>query len=105
MMKFRPFEFTVLLDNLFTNSRKAKADEIQISWSKNTDNIILHFKDNGIGIPSEFYDDIFKFGFSRTDGSGIGLYMVKNLISKYKGTIEVNSQLNSGTEFLIKLPQ
>lgn len=105
MMKFRPFEFTVLLDNLFTNSRKAKADEIQISWSKNTDNIILHFKDNGIGIPSEYYDDIFKFGFSRTDGSGIGLYMVKNLISKYKGTIEVNSQLNSGTEFLIKLPQ
>ena len=103
-MKFRPFEFTVLLDNLFSNSRKAKANEILISWSKSAENIILLFKDNGVGIPSEFHEDIFKFGFSRTDGSGIGLYMVKNLISKYKGTIEVNSQLNSGAEFIIKLP-
>lgn len=103
-MKFRPFEFTVLLDNLFSNSRKAKANEILISWSKSAKNIFLLFKDNGVGIPSEFHDDIFKFGFSRTDGSGIGLYMVKNLISKYKGTIEVNSQLNSGAEFIIKLP-
>jgi signal transduction histidine kinase len=104
MMKFRPFEFTVLLDNLFSNSRKANANEIIISWSKSMENINLHFIDNGVGIPAEFYDDIFKFGFSRTDGSGIGLYMVKNLISKYKGTIEVNSQLNSGAEFIIKLP-
>lgn len=104
IMKFRPFEFTVLLDNLFSNSRKANANEIIISWSKNNENIVLHFKDNGIGIPSEYYNEIFKFGFSRTDGSGIGLYMVKKLISKYKGTIEVNSQLNSGAEFLINLP-
>lgn len=103
-MKFRPFEFTVMLDNLFTNSRKAKANQIKISWSKNDDNIILHFKDNGTGIPSEYYEDVFKFGFSRTDGSGIGLYTVRKIISKYKGTIEVNTQLNSGTEFLIKLP-
>lgn len=103
-MKFRPFEFTVMLDNLFINSRKAKANQIKISWSKNDDNIILHFKDNGTGIPSEYYEDVFKFGFSRTNGSGIGLYTVRKIISKYKGTIEVNTQLNSGTEFLIKLP-
>lgn len=103
-IKFRPFEFTVILDNLFTNSRKAKADKILISWSKQGEYILLHFRDNGIGIPTEFHEDIFKFGFSQTDGSGIGLYMIRNILGKYKSTIEVNSQVNSGAEFIIKLP-
>jgi signal transduction histidine kinase len=103
-IKFRPFEFTVILDNLFTNSRKAKADKILISWSKQGEYILLHFRDNGIGIPTEFQEDIFKFGYSQTDGSGIGLYMIRNILGKYKSTIEVNSQVNSGAEFIIKLP-
>lgn len=103
-IKFRPFEFTVMLDNLFTNSRKAKADSITISWSRDNENILLHFKDNGIGIPTEFQEDIFKFGFSRTDGSGIGLYMIRNILGKYQSTIEINTQVGSGAEFIIKLP-
>lgn len=103
-MKFRPFEFTVALDNLFTNSRKAKSTQIDLAWSKDSTNLILSFKDNGNGIPTEFSEKIFDFGFSRTDGSGIGLYMVRNLLEKYNSTIEVNTRTHSGVEFIIKMP-
>lgn len=103
-LKFRPFEITVALDNLFSNSRKAKSTQIDLVWSKNKDNLILSFKDNGIGIPTEFADKIFDFGFSKTDGSGIGLYMVRSLLEKYKSTIEVNTKIHPGVEFIIKMP-
>lgn len=102
-MKFRPFEITVFLDNLFSNSRKAKATEISLNWKKNKTHIFLNFKDNGVGIPNEVKDEIFEFRYSNTDGSGIGLYHVRDILEKYKSKIEFipNSQ---GAEFLIKIP-
>lgn len=102
VMKFRPFEITVIIDNLFSNSRKAKASEVSMSWQKTKDSFQLLFKDNGVGIPPEFEDKIFDFGYSNTDGSGIGLYLVKNLLAKYNASISVNTKVRSGTEFLIK---
>lgn len=104
VLKFRPFEITVVLDNLFTNSRKAKSTKIDLIWSKDKYNLILCFKDNGVGIPNEISDRIFDFGFSKTDGSGIGLYMIKNLLQKYNATIEVNTKMKVGVEFIVKLP-
>ena len=102
-MKFRPFEITVFLDNLFSNSRKAKATEVSLKWKKNKTHIFLNFKDNGDGIPDEVKDEIFEFRYSNTDGSGIGLYHVRDILEKYKSKIEFipNSE---GAEFLIKIP-
>lgn len=102
-MKFRPFEITVILDNLFSNSRKAKATEISLEWKKDDKNLLLYFKDNGNGIPNEIKDKIFNFRYSNTEGSGIGLYHVKDILEKYNSKIEF--QPNSrGAEFLIKIP-
>lgn len=105
ILKFRPFEVTVLLDNLFDNARKAKASAIDIKWGKQDGFLTLSFKDNGVGIPTEHAEKVFDFGYSNTDGSGIGLYMVRNLLEKYKATITLNTNNKQGAEFLIKFPQ
>lgn len=102
-MKFRPFEITVILDNLFSNSRKARATDVSLEWTKNKTHLLLRFKDNGNGIPEEVEDEIFKFRYSNTEGSGIGLYHVKDILKKYNSTIELLPNLN-GAEFLIKIP-
>jgi signal transduction histidine kinase len=102
-MKFRPFEITVILDNLFSNSRKAKATEISLEWKKDDKNLLLNFKDNGNGIPNEIKDKIFNFRYSNTEGSGIGLYHVKDILEKYNSKIEFQSN-SGGAEFLIKIP-
>lgn len=103
ILKFRPFEITVIIDNLFSNSRKAKSTKIRLKWIKNKEHLVLNFKDNGSGIPDEIKDKIFEFRYSNTDGSGIGLYHVKDLLSKYKASIEfVQSDL--GAEFNLKFP-
>lgn len=103
ILKFRPFEITVILDNLFSNSRKAKSSKIELEWIKSKEYLILNFKDNGDGIPEEIKDKIFNFRYSNTDGSGIGLYHVKDLLSKYKASIEF-VQSNQGAEFNLKFP-
>jgi len=102
-MKFRPFEITVILDNLFSNSRKAKATKVSLDWKKDKTHLLLYFKDNGSGIPDEVKDSIFEFRYSNTDGSGIGLYHVKDILEKYKSKIEFLPSSN-GAEFLIKIP-
>jgi len=104
VMKFRPFEITIILDNLFSNSRKAKSTEINLRWSKDEENLILLFKDNGDGIPTEIQNKIFDFRYSNSEGSGIGLYHVRDLLNKYNATIEVNTNVKVGVEFILKFP-
>lgn len=103
VMKFRPFEITVVLDNLFSNSRKAKSTEILLEWTKNKSNLVLSFKDNGNGIPKDIVDKIFEFRYSNTDGSGIGLYHVESILEKYNSEIEYVPS-KKGTEFHIIFP-
>ncbi|WP_310554661.1 ATP-binding protein [Flavobacterium sp.] len=103
-IKFRPLEITVLLDNLFSNSKKAKAKTIDITWIKDKENFILRFKDDGDGVPEEIKSKIFDFGFTRTDGSGIGLSLTKQTLEKLDAKIDVNTNFEKGVEFLIKFP-
>ncbi|WP_293936070.1 ATP-binding protein [Sphingobacterium sp. UBA5996] len=102
-IKFRPFEITVIIDNLFSNSRKAGSTEVIVKWIKMSDLLILSFQDNGNGIPEEIKDRIFDFRYSNTDGSGIGLHHVKNILEKYNSEIHYISK-SKGAEFQIKIP-
>nr|WP_314838510.1 ATP-binding protein [uncultured Flavobacterium sp.] len=104
IIKFMPLELTVLFDNLFTNSKKAKAKNIDIKWSKTKDSYNLTFKDDGDGIPDEIKDKIFEFGFTKTNGSGIGLSLAKQTLDKLKAEISVDTNFSKGVEFLIKFP-
>ncbi len=71
----------------------------------------IQVKDTGIGIPEDKFDEIFEH-FSRLTssyegvykGSGLGLYTVKRYIEAMEGTIDVSSEIGSGTCFTIILP-
>jgi signal transduction histidine kinase len=63
------------------------------------------FEDTGIGIPRENLSKIFNPFFStRSDGTGLGLSITKNIVEEHGGKIDVKSQVNVGTKFIITLP-
>ena len=63
------------------------------------------FEDTGIGIPQDNLSKIFNPFFStRLDGTGLGLSITKNIVEQHEGRIEVESQVNVGTKFMITLP-
>jgi signal transduction histidine kinase len=96
----------IVVDNLTKNASKANASEIIINFTlSKKDMLLISFKDNGIGIPNRNIGKIFDFGFTTTAGSGLGLYHVKDVINKMKGSIEVSTQLNKGAEINITLPK
>ncbi len=98
--------------NLISNSIKyRKLDEnpkIKISGTRVEHQIILKFKDSGMGINLE-RDQYNLFGLYKrfhfhVEGKGLGLYLVKTQVEALGGSIEVKSKLNEGTEFIITLP-
>jgi len=67
----------------------------------------ITFSDNGIGIDPDNLKKIFNMFYrasEQSDGSGLGLYIVKNAIDKLGGEIQVRSTMGKGTTFVIKLP-
>ena len=95
--------------NLLSNAFKftSEGGEISLSlWKKET---VYGFtiRDNGIGIPAEKLSRIFERFYQVDDnqkGSGIGLSLVKLLIDKHRGSIEVVSEIGKFTEFKVTLP-
>ena len=102
----KPLEFAIIIDNLINNSVKAGASRIDLKIKKyGRQGIELIVTDDGQGIPEENFDKIFKFGFTTTSGSGIGLSHVKDVLTKLRGTIEVNKNVKVGAEFIIRIDQ
>ena len=100
--EFKPLEIVIVIDNLINNSIKANASDVELKINKLDENAIeLRFKDNGKGIQPEYIDKIFDFGFTTTDGSGIGLYHIYQIVKNINGTIEVNRSLDKGAEFIV----
>jgi signal transduction histidine kinase len=65
------------------------------------------FSDNGVGIDEDKVGNIFEMFYRASEvseGSGLGLYIVKNAVERLKGSIEVESKRNYGTTFTIILP-
>lgn len=100
---FKPIEIAIILDNLFSNSIKAKANSIDIKFKKNDEtNLSVYISDNGIGIKKENADKIFGFGYTTTSGSGMGLHHIKKIIeNNYNSTISYNANSDNGSEFVI----
>ncbi|MEW6556239.1 MAG: ATP-binding protein [Elusimicrobiota bacterium] len=96
--------------NLITNAIDAvekNKGEIIVSaeFDTTSDSLVLKVTDNGAGIPADNLPHIFELDFSTkgTKGTGIGLAVVKKVITEHKGTIEVASAVNEGTTFTIRL--
>ena len=100
-----------ILSNILSNAIKyTNEGNIIFNVSKNNSHMIFNISDEGIGIPQDKLDEIFK-PFSRIDnneslieGSGFGLFVVNGLINLLNGEINVSSELGKGSEFIIKLP-
>ncbi len=68
------------------------------------DEVIIKVIDNGKGIPEEVKKMVFnEFYTTKATGTGIGLYIVKELVNKYNGEIDFTSNAGAGTTFTIKL--
>jgi len=101
-----------VISNLVTNAIKYSKTfvKIQIVLSKTNNTVTIAVKDNGIGIAQDDQKAIFD-KYSRVGnvtvakGHGIGLNYVKRIIDKHGGNIEVISELDKGSEFVIQLPQ
>jgi signal transduction histidine kinase len=68
---------------------------------------ILYVRDNGIGIPHEFMDKIFGLFNkldARSEGTGVGLALVKRIIEFHHGIIWAESDAGKGTTFYFTLP-
>ncbi len=103
----------IAIDNLMKNALKytIKDGKIIVSLSGRKKEIEISVKDNGIGIPKSQQKMIFIKFFRGTNvskidttGSGLGLYITKNIINAHKGKIRFESKENIGTTFYITLP-
>ena len=99
-----------LLDNAIKYSADAPKIDIKITGDDNKLNLII--KDSGIGIPEEYKKRIFEKFFRvptgnlhNAKGYGLGLSYVSHVISKHKGSIDVESIPGDGSKFVISLPK
>jgi signal transduction histidine kinase len=107
-----PWRLGEILRNLISNAIKYRNftrpdSEIAIHINVKAESATISFKDNGIGISQENVEKIFNMFYrasEQSDGSGLGLYIVKNAIDKLNGKIEVTSQEFEFTHFNIYLP-
>ena len=92
LKKVQILEWTIVLQNLVSNSKKAGADEIKLTFMADGRKLLLDFSDNGIGVNLEKFtpESIFKLGITdRQGGSGIGLNTVQSAMrDKLNGSIE-----------------
>lgn len=108
-------EIKELAFNLISNAIKAiqhsdKRDGIvRVSTSvidSDIDYIEIKVEDNGIGIKREVSEQIFERGFSTYEGgTGVGLYIVRNIVDSYGGSIDFESTVGKGTTFAIHIPK
>ncbi len=104
-----PKRLKIVFNNLITNAVKyhitnQKDPFIKISVNEIKDNLHIEVEDNGKGIKDEFIDKIFDMYFRASEdstGSGLGLYIAKETVSKLGGRISVRSEYGNGSIFTI----
>jgi len=106
-----PIQIKQILDNLLKNALDAMEDSAEkhlvIETTTGIDQTVIRISDSGHGIPQEYVDRIFRSDFTTKPlgkGTGIGLASVKSMVEAYSGTIEVFSEVGSGTTFTVGLP-
>ncbi|RKS19023.1 PAS domain S-box-containing protein [Flavobacterium endophyticum] len=103
--------FTIILENLISNAIKHHSDAsserfIKVSCCSSENTLELIVEDNGIGIADDNHEKIFEMFFrisGNTDGSGIGLYILKEAVEKLQGSVKLISKEGIGTTFIVTL--
>jgi len=107
-----PSRLKVILNNLLSNSYKYhrldQADPfIAFSAHKSNNSVVIKIADNGSGIEPDYHNKIFDMFFrasTKSEGSGLGLYIVKETLQKMGGTIWIESTPGEGSVFTFAIP-
>jgi signal transduction histidine kinase len=106
------YRINIIINNILANSLKycdpGKTQMIVHVHALVTDEeLLISFEDNGIGIASDVLPrmfDMFFRGNEKSEGAGLGLYIVKEAVEKLKGKIEVKTSVGAGTIITVRLP-
>jgi signal transduction histidine kinase len=113
-MKADPGEIEIIMNNLISNAVKYNKNggRVDIFLEKVESLVKITVSDTGIGLKKEdlekIFEDFVRIKSSQTrevTGSGLGLSIVKKIVDMYKGTIDVQSEPNKGTTFVITLTE
>ncbi len=113
MVNADKLHLTNLLYNLLDNANKYtfESPKISISTKDDGDYLLIVVKDNGIGISRQNQKKIFNKLYRvptgnvhNVKGFGLGLSYVKAIVQHHQGAIDIDSQLNKGTSFFIRIP-
>jgi len=99
--------FNIVLENLISNAikfqdHKKASRYVKITGTVDSVNLNLRIEDNGIGIEPNYQNKIFDMFFrisGEREGSGIGLYIVKDALKKLQGSIQVEANITGGSPF------
>jgi signal transduction histidine kinase len=110
-------EFNEVLNNLLSNSvravKRAKRERgeivIRTALEKSSQRVelVISVQDNGVGIPKDRLDLIFQRDFTthrNEGGTGLGLFIARDIIANYGGNIRAESRLGEGSTFTIRIP-
>jgi signal transduction histidine kinase len=98
-----------VLTNILNNAAKfsPKGSTVRLELHQDGGNYLVKVMDQGKGIDQEDLDkifDVFYKGDETSDGFGVGLYLVKEIVGKHNGLIEIESKPGKGTQVSIQLP-
>lgn len=104
-LRFNPIDASIIVDNLISNARKAKASRIKfVLTQENKSGLTIHVSDNGRGLASGTNRSrIFEMGYTTTLGSGLGLYHVRQALGEMGGSIELDDEVEKGLGLIIKV--
>ena len=107
-----PFRLAIIFSNILSNAVKYQNTQrddsfVDIKIVQNYDHALVTIRDNGIGVEQSYIDKVFDMFFRATDksdGSGLGMYIVQQTIERLDGEISFESKVGEGTIITMRLP-
>jgi ligand-binding sensor domain-containing protein/signal transduction histidine kinase len=97
-----------LLENAFFYSEPSPDKKVQLAVRQSDNMVIISVEDHGPGIKHELRDKIFTMfyrGNERSNGNGLGLYLVRNVLDKIHGSISLDTEEGKYSRFIVTLPK
>src|SRR4030042_1914530 len=101
----RPSVVEISSRTCWCSPRRTLANGPKTAFLDKGDSVQISISDTGGGIPEEVLPHIFEPFFSTKESTGLGLAVVYGIIQQHKGEIQVESEPNEGTTFIINLPR
>jgi signal transduction histidine kinase len=105
-----PAMIRIIIENLLENAihfRRREGARVTLRMYQQDRHIVIEVIDNGQGIDSQYFGQIFDMYFrgnERSKGNGLGLYIVKKAVEKLNGSVTVTSEMGEGSMFKVFLP-